>query len=161
MVAALQHESTVIVYQCTSGRHRSVAAVQLTRDVIKCIDPNVRIHTRHLSSQHWKPSTCGGECEECCIIADCPPAPYKDLVSNIARSALERVGAAYMHSLSSDKVWDFSSLEFVGGSSSSLRCVGGDVHKLIARIGHVKHNFAEETLVKPPYAENNTDANKV
>ena len=145
VVAALQHESTVIVYQCTSGRHRSVAAVQLTKDVIKCIDPNVRIHTRHLSSQHWKPSTCGGECDECCIIADCPPAPYKDLVSNIARSALERVGAAYMHSLSSEKVWDFSSLEFVGGSSSSLSCVGGDV---------------EVTFAKPLYAENNTDANE-
>ena len=66
-------------------------------------------------------------------------------MSNIARSALERVGAAYMHSLSSEKVWDFSSLEFVGGSSSSLSCVGGDV---------------EVTFAKPLYAENNTDANE-
>ena len=96
ITAALSMESAILIYQCTSGRHRSVAAVQITKDVFQNLVPNARITTRHLSSHHWKPSTCGGECDECRIVINNPPVPYKDLANQISQMVRARTGEAYM-----------------------------------------------------------------
>ena len=126
ITAALSMESAILIYQCTSGRHRSVAAVQITKDVFQNLVPNATITTRHLSSYYWKPSTCGGECGECNIIINDPPVPYKDLVNQISQMVRARTGEAYMADCNCTGNRNARLVGLIGGFSDSavlsVRC---------------------------------------
>ena len=143
ITAALSMESAILIYQCTSGRHRSVAAVQITKDVFQNLVPNARITTRHLSSHYWKPSTCGGECDECRIIINNPPVPYEDLVNQISQMVRERTGEAYMADCNCTGSRIARFVDLIGGFSdsavSSVRCC----------LQHVKASIACQSSLPP------------
>ena len=60
-------ETAVLEMLCTAGRHRSVAAAFLARQIVLDLKPDVKIETSHLHDHLWTSNnrTCGGTCDEC------------------------------------------------------------------------------------------------
>ena len=92
---ALQHRQSTIRFTCTSGRHRSVVAVHLAKDVLRGIVSYNNISIQHASRGHWG-RLCNIQCAECYNFVNHPPAPYLRAVADIREDLLQAL-RGYMH----------------------------------------------------------------
>ena len=92
---ALQHRQSTVRFTCTSGRHRSVAAVHLAKHVLRGIVSYSNISIQHASRGHWG-GLCNMQCAECYDFVNHPPAPYLRAVATIREDLLQAL-RGYMH----------------------------------------------------------------
>ena len=55
----------IVLYTCKSGRHRSVAAVCMTKLILTALLPDAVLSEEHAHRAQWRPSTCAGFCPQC------------------------------------------------------------------------------------------------
>ena len=90
--------SSFITFQCTAGRHRSVAAAMLLERLFWIARPQCEVSVAHAHEHRWKDSTCSGNCDACWYVRHrAPDATLQALVNGLYDEAQQR--AAYMRVL--------------------------------------------------------------
>ena len=83
-----------IAFQCTAGRHRSVAAAMLLERLIWVRFPLCNVEVLHLHEDRWAESTCRASCNSCWITGNrAPNEQLRVLIQNLLE---EFDGEAYM-----------------------------------------------------------------
>ena len=73
-----------IAFQCTAGRHRSVAAAMLLERLIWVRFPLCNVEVQHLHEDRWAESTCCASCNSCWITRNrAPNEQLRVLVQNL------------------------------------------------------------------------------
>ena len=86
---ALRSENAVVIFECSAGRHRSVGAAEILRQVMQPLISNIKVI--HASSQYWH-STCGGTCTEC---KQEPPLAFHHEIEQMRRDLLSQLERDY------------------------------------------------------------------
>ena len=81
-----------ITFQCTAGRHRSVAAAMLLERLLWRVFPTCDVAIDHLHERHWSLSTCAANCGQCWWVRNRAPsdelnALLDDLIRDYQRRA--------------------------------------------------------------------------
>ena len=81
-----------ITFQCTAGRHRSVAAAMLLERLLWRVFPTCNVAIDHLHERHWSLSTCAANCGQCWWVRNRAPsdelnALLDDLIRDYQRRA--------------------------------------------------------------------------
>ena len=73
-----------IAFQCTAGRHRSVAAAMLLERLIWVRFPLCNVEVQHLHEDRWAESTCCASCNSCWITRNrAPNEQLRVLIQNL------------------------------------------------------------------------------
>ena len=86
---ALHSEKAVVIFECSAGRHRSVGAAEILRQVMQPLVSNIKII--HASNQYWH-STCGGTRTEC---KQDPPLAFHREIERLRRDLLSQIEREY------------------------------------------------------------------
>ena len=87
---ALHSESAIVIFECSQGRHRSVAAAGILYQILQPLVPTMKL--LHASSKNWK-GTCGGQCPEC---KRGPSQEFHDEVDVLRNALLAQLERDYM-----------------------------------------------------------------
>ena len=87
---ALRSERAIVIFECSQGRHRSVAAAGILYQILQPLIPKMKL--LHASSKNWK-GTCGGQCPEC---KRGPSQEFHDEVDVLRNALLAQLERDYM-----------------------------------------------------------------
>ena len=88
---ALQNKRAVLIFECSKGRHRSVAASLLACYLFEHFIGHQHVVLDHLACRNWH-TTCGGECTEC---SSQPTDETKQIVQSMIDRVLAKLRTAY------------------------------------------------------------------
>ena len=88
---ALQNKRVVLIFECSKGRHRSVAASLLACYLFEHFIGHQHVVLDHLACRNWH-TTCGGECTEC---SSQPTDETKQIVQSMIDRVLAKLRTAY------------------------------------------------------------------
>ena len=87
---ALHSERAIVIFECSQGRHRSVAAAGILYQILQPLIPRMKL--LHASSKNWK-GACGGQCPEC---KRGPSQEFHDEVDVLRNALLAQLERDYM-----------------------------------------------------------------
>ena len=91
LIACHDSGSIEITFQCTAGRHRSVAAAMLLERLLWRVFPSCEVTIDHLHERHWSHSTCAANCGQCWWVRNrAPSSELNALLDDLLRDYQQR-----------------------------------------------------------------------